>query len=474
DWRRWDWRRWHRRRWAGRGSGAHVDAGGWPMTRRRAFATLLVFGVIVLGALVVSVLQASSFSQATAGREAIARVRAHWAARAGLEMAIARIEDHTETPDLSSAYAIMDDIAGIGEGTLPGASWRIATTEDGREVLGATDAHAKLNVNRLTRDQLLTLEPFMSDDVADSLLDWIDADEDPNTLGAELGYYRTLPHPYQPRNGAMRSIAEMELVAGMDARDVRGEDWNLNGLLDLNENDGDASWPPDNADGALDAGYSGILTAASVEGTMALSGEAYLDLTATDANELAARLKVTREQADAILEHMDGASNPAVRDFILTDLTTLVRRVRQQQSDQQGARQFRVEALSTEQLGALLDECTIGPPAVGAFIPGKLNINSCDAKTLEYIPQITPETADAIIAERSARPQGFTSLGELLAVPGIGRRQLAAMYELLCVRSNVYVVTSRGRDERTGIEVEIRATIDRSALPVVLQEVTVR
>lgn len=444
------------------------------MTRRRGFATLLVFGVILMGALVVSVLQASAYTQAAAGRESLARVRAQWAARAGVEAILARIEDHTETPDLSSAFALMDDMVAVSDGRLAGATWRVATTENGREVPGPADAHAKLNINRLTREQLLTLEPFMTDDVADAILDWIDADEDPNPLGAEAGYYRSLPHPYVPRNGPMRSIAELELVAGIDPRDVRGEDWNLNGILDPNENDGDASWPPDNADGVLDAGYSGILTASSVEGTLALSGQPYLDLTSADEAALVDRLKVNREQARAIIEHVDGASNPAIRDFILTDLTTLVRRVRQQQGDQQGARTFRVEALSTEQLGALLDECVMGSAAAGALIPGKLNINTCDAKTLEYLPQITPETADAIIAERSARAQGFTSLGDLLAVPGIGRRQLAALYELLCVRSNVYVVTSRGRDERTGIEVEVRATIDRSRLPAVLQEVRVR
>jgi len=56
----------------------------------------------------------------------------------------------------------------------------------------------------------------------------------------------------------------------------------------------------------------------------------------------------------------------------------------------------------------------------------------------------------------------------------MGRRQLANIYELLCVRSSVYVVTSRGRDARTGLEVEMMATLDRSRLPVVLTEVLVR
>ena len=107
-------------------------------------------------------------------------------------------------------------------------------------------------------------------------------------------------------------------------------------------------------------------------------------------------------------------------------------------------------------------------------LPGKLNINTCPAEVLDFLPEIQPETADSIIGERSGRPQGFTSLADLLSVPGIGRRQLAAIYELLCVRSNVFVVTCRGRDARTGVEVEMRVTLNRATLPLVIEEVVVR
>jgi hypothetical protein len=45
---------------------------------------------------------------------------------------------------------------------------------------------------------------------------------------------------------------------------------------------------------------------------------------------------------------------------------------------------------------------------------------------------------------------------------------------MLTVRSNTFIVTSRGRDLRTGVEAEITATVDRSRIPAVLQEVIVR
>jgi DNA uptake protein ComE-like DNA-binding protein len=439
---------------------------------RRGFATLLVFALIVFGTVVVSVMQATALSQASAGREAMARVRAYWAARAGIESVIARLEYLTENSNGESVISQLDEIAEVCEGEMSGATWRVATTDDRGEIAGVADAASKLNINRLTREQLLLLQPYMSEDVADAILDWIDEDDDPNPLGAEAAYYQTQANPALPRNAPMRSITELELVAGMDPRDVRGEDWNLNGLLDPEENDGDESWPPDNADGVLDAGYSGILTTASVESDVAGSGQPRLDLTVAQPGDLVERLGVSSEQAQAIADYVGATPGATLADFITTDLNTLARRVRGQQGGRGRQQPPPVPSLTREQLGALLDECSVGPVPVGG--PGKLNINTCAPQTLEYLPQILPETADAIIAERSARPEGFTSLADLLSVPGIGRRQLAAVYEHLCVRSNVFLATVRGRDTKSGIEVEIRVTLNRSRLPVVIEEVVVR
>ncbi|MFA6045459.1 MAG: helix-hairpin-helix domain-containing protein [Phycisphaerales bacterium] len=445
------------------------------MSRRRAFATVMVFSTIIIASVIVTVLQASALGQATLGREALARTRAYWAARAGVESTIARLEYDTQNDDHSSAYTVTDDMAAVAIGTMNGASFHVMHSDAGNVVDGPADAHAKLNINSVTKDQLLLLEPFMAEDTADSILDWIDTDEDVRPLGAELGYYQSLPHPYEPRNGPMRSITELELVAGADPRDVRGEDWNLNGVLDANENDGNASYPSDNSNGVLDAGWSGLLTASSREGTLSNSGQERLDLSSTDEGTLSTRLTVSRDQAKAILDYVAAVPRATLANFITTDLNTLAAQADAATGSAGGGRgatqRARVPALTTTQLGALLDEATIGPPVAG---PGKLNINSCSADTLQYIPQLDAETADAIIAERSSRAMGFTGLADLLSVPNISRRQLATIYTLLGIRSNVYVVTSRGRDDHTGIEVEIVATVDRSTLPVVIQEVRVR
>src|SRR5262245_50581928 len=118
-------------------------------TRRRGFATFMVLWAIALVALVLVSLQSSAFRQAAAGREAVARVRAYWAARAGLEAQIATLTAQTLAPDTSSATSINSALAAAARGDLTGASYNIRHFDGTTEVDGPDDAHAKINVNTL-------------------------------------------------------------------------------------------------------------------------------------------------------------------------------------------------------------------------------------------------------------------------------------------------------------------------------------
>ncbi|QOJ00715.1 MAG: general secretion pathway protein GspK [Phycisphaeraceae bacterium] len=429
----------------------------------RSFATLLVLWVVAIAAVVLASVSASSAAQASAGREALARVRAFWAARAAVEQALALIDFDTENPVDGDAFALIEDLANHARGELRDAAWIITHETSSGERLGVMDAHAKININLATAEQL-ALIPDMSEDGPDSILDWIDADDDTRPLGAESGYYLGRPFPYEPRNGPMRSIAELELVIGMSPELVRGEDWNLNGRLDENEDDGDVSWPPDNADGRLDAGLSAYLTTASVDGGLAASGEARLDLATATASQVSQRIGVDALQADVIVAYA-ATSNAQMSEFIRRTLRQLA-----QTAGIQNAAAIR--NLTREQQAVLFNEAGIALTA--GTKPGKLNINTCEAETLQYLPEITPALADAIILERSSRPNGFSSIVDLLDVPAMTPQRLARIAGILDVRSNVFVASCRGRDARSGIEVEIIATIDRSTVPAVLKEVRIR
>jgi DNA uptake protein ComE-like DNA-binding protein len=419
----------------------------------------MVLWIVGVAVVMLAVAESAAYRQAASARAALGQVRARWAARAGLESAIAVVEYATQNPDQFNAYAVFDEIADAGQGELAGgAAYRLSYTSARGEVVGALDAHAKLNVNLLTAEDLILL-PMMTEDIADAILDWVDSDEDTRPLGAEDAYYLSAPYPYNTRNAPFRSIAELELVAGVTPEMVRGEDWNLNGRLDPNEDDGNATWPPDNADGKLDTGWSGILTASSVDGGVGASGQARLDLTTATSEQVAQRLGVDSTQADAILDHGQ-QSGATLADYIRSDLSRLVTAT--------GGTTAAPAPLTTDEVAKLLDECTIGAPT--GMAPGKLNINTCEAETLEYLSGLDPAVADSIVSERAARTDGFTSVMDLLDVPGMTRNRLSRISAFLDVRSNAVVVSSRGRDSSTGAETEIVAVIDRTTIPVILTE----
>jgi type II secretory pathway component PulK len=84
------------------------------------------------------------------------------------------------------------------------------------------------------RDLLMGL-PGMTEDVADAILDWMDADDEPRDYGAERDYYASLNTPYAPRNAPLQTVEELLLVRGVTPQMLFGLDTNRNGLVDQHE-----------------------------------------------------------------------------------------------------------------------------------------------------------------------------------------------------------------------------------------------
>jgi len=64
--------------------------------------------------------------------------------------------------------------------------------------------------------------------------------------------------------------------------------------------------------------------------------------------------------------------------------------------------------------------------------PGPVNLNTADAEALDALPGIGPATAAAIIEHRG-KVGAFTSVDQLLDVPGIGEAKLEALRDLVTV-----------------------------------------
>ncbi|HAQ66510.1 MAG TPA: hypothetical protein DCR70_01910 [Phycisphaerales bacterium] len=290
-------------------------------TARRGSVVVVVVWAVAVAAVLVSATQIVTFRQAVVGRETLARVQARWAARAGMEQMVAIMEFHLENADPDDPMAVVRDMEEHATGTTATGSWDIRHFLDGLEWAGPLDEGAKLNINVATSVQLTNI-PNMTPDVVDAIVDWRDADDNVQGLGAESDYYSNRSLGYKPRNGNFRSFAELELVAGAWPQYVRGEDWNLNGRLDPNENDGNKSFPNDKPDGKLDGGWSKFLTATSVQSPMSLSGEEKLPLKGADPESLTKRLGIDADQAKALATYGNQA-NAKPEALIATPLSQL-------------------------------------------------------------------------------------------------------------------------------------------------------
>jgi type II secretory pathway component PulK len=447
--------------------------------RRRGSVVLIVLWAIAIAAVVVAATQLIAFRTATMGRETLARVQARWAARAGIEETISVLEYHIESPTPDDALAVVRDMEAVADGSLVSGSWTIRHTEDGVERPGPQDESAKANINRLQRAQLLEI-PSMTFDVADSIIDWRDADNEVSGMGAERDFYFNRNMPYQPRNANFRSLAELELVAGAWPEYVRGEDANLNGRLDPNENDGGLSAPDDNADGLLDAGWSGRLTAYTTLSNIGASGQPKLYLKEATSEELTSRFSVDETQARTLVTYFKQA-NATLEALLVTDIGTLNQAGRggtggtggrgrsgRSSSGAPQNNQSTTNPLEDAQLRLIFAEGTLDDPAKPA--PGKVNLNTAPREVLQEVLKIDPFVVDYILNYRAAHNEGFSSIIDLKQSPKISNQTLAALARDLDTTSQVFTITSRGRAQATGLEVEITVVVDRSTLPARILE----
>ncbi len=102
----------------------------------------------------------------------------------------------------------------LGHGT---ASWKIV------------DLERKVNINTATEPlltQALTLmgvDPSDQTQIINSILDWIDPDNNTRVQGAETEYYQTLDPAYIAKNGPIDDISELQFIKGITPELYWGE-----------------------------------------------------------------------------------------------------------------------------------------------------------------------------------------------------------------------------------------------------------
>jgi len=266
-----------------------------PAPDRRGTALIVILVLIAMLSLAAYTFSEQMIAENSSSEFALRNAQARAAAESGIEYAASLLgaEEDPEAP--LNLYHDTAAYAGVLVADNPVETARsrfslVAPLEsDATGALvraGLIDESSRLNLNAIesfeledeaARNLLINI-PGMTDEIADSILDWVDSDDDARSYGAESTIYESFSPPYSAHNGALESLDELLLVQGVTPQLLYGEDANRNGLLDPNENDGEASLPLDNADGLLDPGWSAYLTVHSRESNLGADGAEKIDI----------------------------------------------------------------------------------------------------------------------------------------------------------------------------------------------------
>jgi type II secretory pathway component PulK len=275
------------------------------------------------------------------------------------------------------------------------------------------DESSRLNLNTATVE-MLELLPRMTPALAAAIIDWRDTDSDVSDQGAEDETYQRLNPPYRCKNGPFESVDELRLVAGMTPEILFGEDLNRNGILDPNEDDGDAAEPWDNRDGRLDPGLIEFFTVHSRESTLRADGSRRISIGAQGRQELGTLLQ-ERFGADRGNQILGALGNPNQAPASLLEF------------------QIRT-GMSVDEFIQIEADLIAGdgqtPPV------GLVNVNSAPEAVLACIPGIGFDMAPALVAYRQSNPNRRDTVAWVGEILESSRAVQAGRY--LTGRSTVY------------------------------------
>ena len=250
--------------------------------RRHGVALVMVLWIMTILAAVALEISLMSRLRLQATRNTGDGVKAFFLARAGVERAVADLKAEREMEELEEGQEQeFEDVyreVEVGPGTFTLLAEPAGFTRLEPEY-GIADESARLNLNEVDEEVLRRMSGIEPGLLADILL-----------LRQEME--------------ELHGVGDLLLIERMDAVQLYGEDQNRNCLLDPNEDDGDETWPYDNADGILDRGLAQYFTCFSAVRNVIVEGEERVNLNDADANEMVSEIPgINKQQADSIVEH---------------------------------------------------------------------------------------------------------------------------------------------------------------------------
>ena len=441
---------------------------------REGSALLLVLWLVVVMTLVATVTARISRLDGSVSQLSSERIRCRWAARAGVETAIGLLlADERSTDTLMDLWS--DNSDELEDVEQDGCTW---TAE-------VTDESGKLDINSATADQLGALD-LMTPDLLDGILDWRDTDDSPRANGAEEGYYISLAHGYSCRNGSFETIRELLRVRGMEADSLTGsDDLTAMGYVPLADlltcyaaqtnldGDGEARINVNRA-GASSLKQNLSLPDAQVKwiqshrsfGTLA-------DL--TDANKKASTSGNSsnngnsgRTSSNTSSRTSSSTSSASSRSSTSATGSRTSSSANSRTSTSKGGSsssgnnnnqsQDTGKPLSVSTLAEVADRICLNTRTP---VAGRLNLNTASEEVLEAFFEGDRQLAQALVAAREGRPNGFESFDEVRAVDGMTDATFKKWIDHMALRSSVFRIVSTATSQATGQTLRIEAVINR-------------
>ena len=289
---------------------------------------------------------------------------------------------------------------------------------------GLSEEAGKINLNSASLETLLKL-PFMTSELANSIIDWRDGNEEITPGGAESEYYLLRPEPYQCKNSRLETTEEVLLIKGADTQLLYGEDVNRNGILDENENDAKESLPSDDSNGRLDPGFFNYVTVNSYEPE---AGQGDDD-----------RINVNDASSQGQLAELIGQ---AVGQ---NEVYRIMTNIRQRRNYESLIELYFVSGMEYGDFNQIMDRLATGSPGQQA---GLININTAPEAVLLCLPGLEQSDVDALIKKRNNQNESeksvlwVTEVLTLEKAEAIGRYITARSYQY---SADIVAVGSNGR-----------------------------
>lgn len=358
---------------------------------RGGFVLISILIVVMLISMVALSLLFRMRAEEKAAAAGMGGEQAWAAAMSGVRHAInvlenASSQDWRDNPSIFKNQFVYDDGA---------HRWYFSVYSSGTEEAaairyGLSDEAGKLNVNHATEESLTAI-PLLDESMAQALIDFVDADGEAQPEGAEQPYYDTLEKPYAIHNAPLKTLDELLMVRGFTPALFYGEDANQNFRLDANEDDGDASFPPDNSNGELARGFRQLFTVSSYDLNLDSA-----DLQRVDVNDPDANLGDESLPEDTV-KFVEAARR---NQITITNICDLVEATWTMKDEEDQDREY-PSGIDEETLPLALDRLT---HTNDYHLHGLININTASAQVLATVPGIDDALANEIIGARDAIP----------------------------------------------------------------------